>query len=93
MLGAAAEVRAPYAEVAKWLEATPPDQLERLRVEAELLYRKGGITFAVYGDAAGEERIIPFDIVPRMISSAEWAVLEKGLQQRVRALNMYLADI
>ena len=56
-------------------------------------WRGIGITFAVYGDVQGEERIIPFDIVPRIISSAEWNFLSRGLEQRVRALNLFLADI
>jgi uncharacterized circularly permuted ATP-grasp superfamily protein len=81
MVGPDGSIRAPYTEVAKWLEAAPPDQLERLRIESELLYRRGGITFAVYADAAGEERIIPFDIVPRMISTASgrgWSVARRS---------------
>ena len=93
MYAADGSVRPPYAGVAKWLAGVNPEQLERRRLEAELFYRRGGITFAVYGDTQGEERIIPFDIIPRILSSAEWAKLSKGLEQRVRALNMYLADI
>jgi len=86
-------VRPAYAELAKWLAATTPEQLERRRAEAELLYQRGGITFAVYGDHEGEERIIPHDIVPRVLSSQEWSQLARGLEQRVRALNMFLGDI
>ncbi|MEQ9448244.1 MAG: circularly permuted type 2 ATP-grasp protein, partial [Rhodospirillaceae bacterium] len=86
-------VRSAYAGVAEWLDTVPLDQLEQRRLEAELFYRRGGITFAVYGDAQGEERIIPFDIIPRILSSKEWAVLSKGLEQRVKAINLYLADI
>jgi len=93
MLEADSSTRLPYAGIAQWLATTPPDQLERLRLEAELFYRRGGITFAVYGDAQGEERIIPFDIVPRVISTKEWSALARGLEQRVRALNLYLADL
>ncbi len=86
-------VRPAYAGVAKWLDKMPVDQLEQRRVEAELFYRRGGITFAVYGESQGEERIIPFDIVPRIFSSTEWGVLSKGLEQRVNAINLFLADI
>jgi len=86
-------VRAPYLEVAKWLESVTSAQLERRRAEAELFYRRGGITFAVYGDTQGEERIIPYDIIPRILSAAEWAKLKAGLEQRIKALNAYLADI
>src|SRR5882672_2747041 len=93
MYTADGDVRPAYVGVAKWLAAVAPEQLERRRAEAELLYRRGGITFAVYGDTQGEERIIPHDIVPRMLSSEEWSRLTKGLEQRVRALNMFLADI
>jgi uncharacterized circularly permuted ATP-grasp superfamily protein len=86
-------IRRPYARVAEWLATVSPEQLERRRVEAELFYRRGGITFAVYGDAQGEERIIPYDIIPRILSTQEWAKLSKGLEQRVKALNAYLRDI
>lgn len=93
MYAANGSVRPSYAGVAKWLAEVNPEQLERRRLEAELFYRRGGITFAVYGDAQGEERIIPFDIIPRIISGAEWARLSRGLEQRVRALNLFLADL
>jgi len=86
-------VRRPYEKVAEWLETVSSDQFERRRVEAELFYRRGGITFAVYGDTQGEERIIPYDIIPRILSTREWAKLSKGLEQRVKALNAYLRDI
>lgn len=93
MLGSDGGVRAPYAGVSRWLESVNLDQLDRRRAEAELFYRRGGITFAVYGDTQGEERIIPFDIIPRILAGKEWNVLAKGLEQRVKALNLYLADI
>ena len=93
MLGSDGQVRAPYTGVAKWLESVNVEQLDRRRAEAELFYRRGGITFAVYGDAQGEERIIPFDIIPRILAGSEWKLLAKGLEQRVKALNLYLADI
>jgi uncharacterized circularly permuted ATP-grasp superfamily protein len=93
MRDAAGGVRAPYAGVARWLESVNPEQLDRRRAEAELFYRRGGITFAVYGDTQGEERIIPFDIIPRVLAGSEWKLLAKGLEQRVKTLNLYLADI
>jgi uncharacterized circularly permuted ATP-grasp superfamily protein len=93
MTGFSGEVRAPYRQVAQWLSLIAPDQLERSRQEAEEFYRRAGITFAVGGDAGSEERIIPHDIIPRVITRAEWTVLARGLEQRVRALNAYLADI
>ncbi len=86
-------VRPAYTGVAEWLKTAPIEQLEQRRLEAELFYRRGGITFAVYGDAQGEERIIPFDIIPRILSSSEWAVLSKGLEQRIKAINLFLGDI
>ena len=86
-------VRSAYAGVASWLETVSADQLARRRAEAELLYRRGGITFSVYGDTQGGERIIPHDLLPRILSAAEWSRLAAGLEQRVRALNMYLTDI
>jgi uncharacterized circularly permuted ATP-grasp superfamily protein len=86
-------VRAPYAKIAEWLDSVPREQLQQRRLEAELFFRRGGITFAVYGDAQGEERIIPYDIVPRVLARAEWEHLARGLEQRVKCLNLYLADI
>ncbi|HVM83446.1 MAG TPA: circularly permuted type 2 ATP-grasp protein [Candidatus Binatia bacterium] len=86
-------IRAPYERIAQWLASVPREQLQQRRLEAELFFRRGGITFAVYGDAQGEERIIPYDIVPRVLSRAEWERLAKGLEQRVKTLNLYLADV
>ncbi|MFX5180177.1 circularly permuted type 2 ATP-grasp protein, partial [Acinetobacter baumannii] len=63
------------------------------RQEAELLFRRIGITFAVYGEAESTERLIPFDVIPRILSGKEWTTMEKGLKQRVKALNMFLGDI
>jgi len=86
-------LRPAYQELALWLKQTPPDALEYRRKEAELLFRRIGITFAVYGDAEAQERLIPFDVVPRILTASEWKLLERGLKQRVRALNMFLRDI
>ncbi|MBB3897931.1 circularly permuted type 2 ATP-grasp protein [Roseococcus suduntuyensis] len=91
-LGQRAEVRAAYAAVAAWLERTPPAELEAKRAEAELLFRRVGITFAVYGEGGDPERLIPFDIIPRVLARSEWDRLSAGLSQRVRALNAFLAD-
>src|SRR5437764_14010057 len=93
MNGPGGDVRLAYLELSRWLKETPADALEYRRQEAELLFRRIGITFAVYGDAEAQERLIPFDVIPRIMSAREWAILEKGLKQRVRALNMFLRDI
>ena len=86
-------VRAHYRKFDHWLQGQPPDVLERKRAEADLIFRRVGITFAVYGNDAGTERLIPFDIIPRIIPAAEWAQLEAGLVQRVKTLNMFIHDI
>src|SRR5438067_6581223 len=93
MNGPGGDVRLAYLELSRWLKETPADALEYRRQEAELLFRRIGITFAVYGDAEAQERLIPFDVIPRIMSAKEWAILERGLKQRVRALNMFLRDI
>lgn len=95
MTSEACEVRQAYVKVAKWLNSTPPAVLAARRVQAELLFRRIGITFAVYGEgqSEGAERLIPFDIIPRLLLRSEWARLEAGLTQRVKALNHFLADI
>ncbi len=87
------KLRAAYQELSRWLDETAPETLQYRRQEAELLFRRIGITFAVYGDAAAQERLIPFDVIPRILSAKEWALLERGLRQRVRALNLFLRDI
>ena len=87
------EVRQHYAEFASWLSAQSPEIIARKRAESDLIFRRVGITFAVYGNDAGTERLIPFDIIPRIIHKAEWAKLEAGLVQRVKALNMFIHDI
>ncbi|MFC0219560.1 circularly permuted type 2 ATP-grasp protein [Pseudochelatococcus lubricantis] len=85
--------RAPYDELRRWLAATPPEQFAIRRSQAELFFRRIGITFSVYGEAEAGERIIPFDIIPRVLTGDEWAVLDRGLRQRVTALNAFLADV
>ena len=88
-----ADIRSPYAEIARWLRATPRETLYRKRQEAELLFRRIGITFAVYGEGGDPERLIPFDLIPRILARSEWERLSDGLRQRVRALNAFLADV
>ena len=89
----AGSVRPAYATLANWLEHVPRDVLDYRRREAEFIFRRIGITFAVYGDAAAQERLIPFDIIPRILTAAEWKRLAKGLEQRINALNAFLRDI
>jgi len=88
-----AEVRTHYRSFEDWLAEQPTDMLARKRVEADVIFRRVGITFAVYGSDAGTERLIPFDIIPRIIPSSEWAQLQAGLKQRVQALNLFIHDI
>ncbi|HEY1941822.1 MAG TPA: circularly permuted type 2 ATP-grasp protein [Roseiarcus sp.] len=93
-MGLGAErIRPIYRKIARWLEETPPDVLASRRAQAEYMFRRIGITFGVYGDKDAAERLIPFDIVPRVISRAEWTRLEAGLTQRVTALNLFLKDV
>ena len=86
-------IRESYRTLAAWLEQAPPDLLQARSRQAELFFRRMGVTFAVYGDTESNERLIPFDVVPRIIDAAEWAHVEKGLKQRVTALNAFLRDI
>jgi len=87
------EIRPAYKCLDDWLRHLPPDVLDRRRQEAEFLFRRIGITFAVYGEAESTERLIPFDVLPRILSLAEWSMLRAGLEQRVRAINLFLKDI
>ncbi len=90
-------VRPHYRAYADWLAATPAERIARKRAEADIAFHRVGITFAVYGDESskenGKERLIPFDIIPRVIPSAEWKALQAGLSQRVKTLNAFLNDI
>ncbi len=85
-------IRPPYAEMARFLDATGREALDQKRREAEVLFRRIGVTFAVYTEGGDPERLIPFDVIPRILSRAEWERLSRGLEQRVRALNAFLAD-
>ncbi len=93
MKGTDGQVRPAYTELSNWLGQVPTDVLDFRRKEAELLFRRIGITFAVYGEADAQERLIPFDVIPRILSSGEWKTLKRGLEQRVKALNLFLKDI
>jgi uncharacterized circularly permuted ATP-grasp superfamily protein len=85
--------RAHYQRYTRWLAAQPAERLAQKRAEADALFHRVGITFAVYGQEEGAERLIPFDIVPRVLPADEWLRLEAGLKQRVRALNAFIHDI
>ncbi|MDX5362487.1 MAG: circularly permuted type 2 ATP-grasp protein [Alphaproteobacteria bacterium] len=85
--------RPQYEMVRRWLEAMPADVVRLKREEAEYLFRRIGITFAVYTEGGDPERLIPFDIIPRVLDASEWALLQRGLEQRVKALNAFLHDI
>jgi uncharacterized circularly permuted ATP-grasp superfamily protein len=86
-------VRAHYGPFGRWLDRTAPERIAQRRREAEVAFHRVGITFAVYGEAEGTERLIPFDIVPRIIPADEWRMLDRGLRQRVQALNLFLNDL
>lgn len=87
------EVRTAYRTLRDWLKETPTEILTLRREEAETFFRRIGITFAVYGEGGDPERIIPFDIIPRILEAAEWEQISAGLIQRVKALNAFIADV
>ncbi|MEM9320844.1 MAG: circularly permuted type 2 ATP-grasp protein [Pseudomonadota bacterium] len=93
MFGAQDSARRPYQPYETWFHAEDLRELRKKSIEAERFFRRTGITFNVYGEAEADERLIPFDIVPRIISAREWARLTKGIEQRVRALNAFLYDL
>jgi uncharacterized circularly permuted ATP-grasp superfamily protein len=93
MFDADRRVRSHYAAFSDWLRETPAARIAQNRHAADLLFHRVGITFAVYGEASGTERLIPFDIVPHVIPGAQWERLARGLRQRALALNRFLHDI
>ena len=93
MHDASGRVRPHYDGFDAWLKTTSFDEVAHKRRQAEISFHRVGITFSVYGEESGNERLIPFDIVPRILPAAEWKMLEAGLRQRVHALNLFLGDI
>ena len=82
-----------YKEYFKWLKSEDLKNLKKKQIESNEFFKKTGITFSVYGNLEAEERIIPFDIIPRVISEKKWMFISKGIKQRVKAINYFLHDI
>ena len=93
MLEASGRPRSHYAAYADWLSGFSAEQMAGKRAQADIIFRRTGITFSVYGDESGTERLIPSDVVPRIISGTDWGHLERGLVQRVTAINRFLHDV
>ncbi|MGH1467034.1 MAG: circularly permuted type 2 ATP-grasp protein [Cognatishimia sp.] len=93
MLAGADQPRQPYEAYYDWFSQEDIKVLKCKSQEAETFFRRIGITFNVYGQEEADERLIPFDIVPRIIAAKEWRTLERGIEQRVRAINAFLHDI
>ena len=93
MMNSGDEPRRPYRHYHEWFSGQDARWLNNKSTEAEAFFRRTGITFNVYGQQEATERLIPFDIIPRIISGREWARLSKGIEQRVRAINAFLHDI
>jgi uncharacterized circularly permuted ATP-grasp superfamily protein len=83
----------PYMKYADWFAGQDAQRLATKSAEAEAFFRRTGITFNVYGESEAQERLIPFDLVPRILSNREWMKLSRGIEQRVRAINAFLWDI
>ncbi|ETX30599.1 circularly permuted type 2 ATP-grasp protein [Roseivivax isoporae] len=88
-----ADIRAAYSNLERWHNEMPADLRSLKQHEAENLFRRVGITFAVYGEGGDPERLIPFDMFPRVFTAAEWRRLDRGIRQRAAALNAFLADV
>ncbi|QKG70370.1 circularly permuted type 2 ATP-grasp protein [Erythrobacter mangrovi] len=93
MHNADGSVREAYSDYCRWFHEQKTSLLKRKHAEAETNFRKTGITFNVYGQDEAEERLIPFDMVPRVITANEWRRLTRGIEQRVRALNAFMHDL
>ena len=85
--------RVPYEQFYEWFKSEDQRQLRKKPKELDNFFRKTGITFNVYGESDGEERLIPFDFIPRIISELRWRKIETGLKQRANAINAFLSDI
>ncbi|TWI35690.1 circularly permuted type 2 ATP-grasp protein [Paracoccus sulfuroxidans] len=87
------DVREPYSMLFDWMGTMPSDLRQMKQAEAESIFRRIGITFAVYGEGGDPDRLIPFDMMPRVFMQSEWRRLERGVKQRARALNAFLRDV
>ena len=86
-------IRPHYQKILERISALNPLEYEEKRSQAVSSFLEHGVTFTVYGDSEGAERIFPFDLIPRVIPGNEWSVIERGLKQRILALNLFLNDI
>lgn len=93
MYAADGSIRPPYQAISEWLKTTSGSELLSLNQQALSMFYRKGVTFTVYSDANNTERVIPFDIVPRIIPNEDWQIIEAGCTQRIRALNMFLDDL
>ncbi|MEQ8386416.1 MAG: circularly permuted type 2 ATP-grasp protein [Coleofasciculus sp. A1-SPW-01] len=93
LFSAKGQPRQSAAALIKWMQGLRPDELQQHRETAQIALLKLGVTFSVYSDNQGIERVFPFDIIPRIISAQEWQTLEGGLKQRIQALNLFLNDM
>src|SRR5271168_2281913 len=93
MFEAPGQPRAHYRALFQTILSLPPEELRRTQQAADLSFLHEGITFTVYGSQEGTEKIFPNDLLPRIIPAAEWTGIEKGLKQRLTALNLFLKDI
>ncbi|MEO0574536.1 MAG: circularly permuted type 2 ATP-grasp protein [Pseudomonadota bacterium] len=92
-MGSATQPREPYAHIKQWIQSTGLDTLAQRSLEAETIFRKVGITFNVYDAGGDPERLIPFDLIPRVFSKSEWDMLSAGIEQRSEALNKFIWDV
>ncbi len=93
MFRAPGEIHSHYEPLLAHFASLPADELQRRKQAADLSFLNQGITFTVYGRDEGTEKIFPYDLLPRIITAAEWAKVEHGLMQRITALNLFLRDI
>ena len=93
MYAAGGEVRPHYRSLVERLTSLSLPEFERRRAAVDLAFLRRGVTFTVYNDSEGTERIFPFDLIPRIIPAREWSRLEAGLIQRITALNLFLHDL
>ena len=86
-------IRKPYKKIDKWIQSFKDNSYEKKHQEAQRIFKRIGITFSVYEKKSPEERMIPFDMIPRVFTANEWKVIESGVKQRTKALNLFLHDI